>query len=230
MTDSEKGLKEMGVEIRAPNQRMPLLLYPDKRTLCETHLRPQEHYESPKFRGKIFTLTEFVPWYKQDRNTDEFTYYSDWNGFNVPSKSFEAFFDGRFDPLSDKEQALINFAKNLPRPFYLIATHKPHPGAAGVVRHELAHALWATNPGYMQEAERLVKSSDPRGLIDHLRSVGYDDSVIWDEVHAQSIKCRPDAIELIPDGLHEDMLATFLRFFPKRDLDVYLDGLNEEDK
>ena len=42
-------------------------------TLASAFLRFQEHYESPKFRGEIFSLEEFMDWYAVE--VGNFTYY-----------------------------------------------------------------------------------------------------------------------------------------------------------
>src|SRR5512138_554281 len=65
--------------------------------LASTFLRFQEHYESPRFRNRIFSLEEFMDWYAE--KTGAFTYFTDWSGFNVPSSTFEAFYRGKFNPL-----------------------------------------------------------------------------------------------------------------------------------
>ena len=39
------------------------LAFPSRYLLTSTFLRFQEHYESPHFRGKIFTREEFEDWY-----------------------------------------------------------------------------------------------------------------------------------------------------------------------
>lgn len=57
--------------------------------LASTFLRFQEHFESPSFKGKIFSLDDYKRWYikhsPNGQKTGEFTYYSDWSGFNIPS-------------------------------------------------------------------------------------------------------------------------------------------------
>ncbi|HVY01919.1 MAG TPA: hypothetical protein VHA12_04110, partial [Candidatus Nanoarchaeia archaeon] len=79
--------------------------------LTSTFLRFQEHYESPKFRGKIFSLEEYKKWYisnsPKGKETGKFTYYEDWSGFNIPGHVLEPFFQGKFDPLSLEEQHFI---------------------------------------------------------------------------------------------------------------------------
>tara|TARA_Y100000310_G_scaffold303854_1_gene342526 strand:+ start:380 stop:817 length:438 start_codon:yes stop_codon:yes gene_type:complete len=78
-----------------------------------TFLRFQEYYESPRFRGVVgFTLEEFIKWYipnsEDGRETGQFTYPSKWNAYNIPSSTLEPFYEGQFDPLSEKEQWFLD--------------------------------------------------------------------------------------------------------------------------
>ena len=219
----------MGVEIRAPNNRIPLLIYPSRELLCRTHLRPQEFYESPEFKGKVgFTLDEFMRWYPQSQGKTEFTYYTDWSGFNTPSECFAPFFDGKFNPLSQEENALVSFLKTVPQPFYMIATFKTHLRACGVVRHELGHALWRTNADYQIAARQIVERYNPQKLFNHLIEKGYDHSVMADEAHAQAIHCRQSAREFMPEKMINQMRALFLKSFPAEHLEIYTRGLQDE--
>src|SRR3990167_8171616 len=83
--------------------------------LTTTFLRFQEHYESPEFKGKIFTLEEFKKWYilnsPNGKKTGRFTYYEDWAGFNIPSEVLEPFYEGKFNPLADYEQKFLDLFK-----------------------------------------------------------------------------------------------------------------------
>ena len=83
--------------------------------LAATFLRVQEHYESPKFHGRIFSLEQYMDWYAA--RYGNFTYYKDWSGFNVPSTAFAAFYRSKFDPLSEKEKQLLRLIENLTDPF-----------------------------------------------------------------------------------------------------------------
>src|SRR5262245_26903475 len=83
-----------------------LLVFETQYELASTFLRFQEHYESPKFRKKIFSLEEFMDWYGQE-NKGKFSYFKDWAGFNIPSTEFEPFLEGKFDPLLEKEKRLM---------------------------------------------------------------------------------------------------------------------------
>ena len=69
-----------------------------------TMIRLQEFYESPykNIRGKHFTLEQYMDAYAKHKGN--FTYCSDWNGFNIPSIVIQDFFI-IFHPIRDKEKA-----------------------------------------------------------------------------------------------------------------------------
>jgi len=158
-----------------------LVQFPDQKTLASTMLRFQEHYESPNFRGQVFSREEFEKWYIEKKGS--FSYLEDWSGFNVPSTVFESFWSGKFDPLSSEEQELLDAVGKLPKPFYLIATSE-NP-VHSTLRHEIAHGLYATNPDYRAEVyahlEGLQLSPIHRMLAD---GAGYHPAVWLDECHA----------------------------------------------
>ena len=74
--------------------------------LASTFLRFQEHYGSPRFRGRRFTLEEYMDWYAAEYGG--FTYFDDWEGFNIPSWVLSPFRNGEFDPLLRKEKKLLD--------------------------------------------------------------------------------------------------------------------------
>ena len=161
-----------------------------QKELAQTFLRFQEHYESPYFKDKIFTLEEFIPWYKQFTKKEKFTYYKDWEGFNVPNYVFNEFFNGSFDPLTKKEQWLLNKVskiKSKGSPYYIIGYVK---GSKNTKKHEMAHALFYTNPSYFYEVLDALWQSDEfyykemDVLDEHLLSMGYHEDTIIDETHA----------------------------------------------
>src|SRR5215468_649159 len=115
-----------------------LLRFRTQYELTSTFLRVQEHYESPKFHGRVFTLEQYMDWYAARHGN--FTYYQDWSGFNVPSTAFGAFYAGKFDPLSEKEKQLLGLFRDLREKFYVIGIYE-----RGSLTHELAHALYFTD-------------------------------------------------------------------------------------
>lgn len=165
--------------------------FPNQLELTSTFLRFQEHFESPYFRGKVFSLEEFKSWYVRNspkgRETGEFTYYSDWLGFNIPSNMLEPFYQGKFNPLSAREKRLLDlFRKKRGSIFYIIGTS----GASNhtTLKHEIAHGLFYTNPEYKKEVLKIlddIDSNDRKSMKSYLSGRGgYHPSVFVDETHA----------------------------------------------
>ncbi len=145
--------------------------------LASSFLRIQEHYESSRFRKRIFTLEQYKEWYAAEFGA--FTYYEDWSGFNVPSSAFAPFYAGKFDPLLDKEQRLLRLFHNEREPFYVIGI-----ASAADLEHEVAHALFYTRPDYREAVLEAMRPYDTSAIEGRLASMGYHRQVITDEVHA----------------------------------------------
>jgi len=106
----------MKIGHKALAKNIHLLTFENQFDITSTLLRFQEHYESPKFKGQFFTLEEFKEWYIKNSpkgiETGEFTYYSDWNGFNIPSYVLRPFYENKFKNLSEAEKNILNIFKN----------------------------------------------------------------------------------------------------------------------
>lgn len=156
------------------------LKFKRKRDLTRHFLRFQEHFESPKFRGKVFSLSEFKPWYKKEKGKTSFTYYEDWSGFNFPSKTLKPFLEGKFNPLSGYEKKIIKTLEGYSGKFYVIGTFKDAD-----LKHELAHALFYVDDQYHAKVMKILASIDKKVFIDRFIEMrGYHPSVWDDEVHA----------------------------------------------
>ena len=59
-----------------------LVRFDSQYALASTFLRIQEHYESSRFRGRVFSLEDYMDWYAG--RFGAFTYYQDWSGFKRP--------------------------------------------------------------------------------------------------------------------------------------------------
>lgn len=155
------------------------------RDLAKLFVRIQENYESPKFRDKVFTLSEFKAWYKASRGKKRFTYYSDWGGFNVPGHIINRFRDGSFGRLSKGEKWLCSKLNAVPltEKYYVIGANVKN---ASVMKHELAHALYYTNMWYRQKVSWAMseKHESLAKVREFLRKLGYGENVIEDECHA----------------------------------------------
>lgn len=157
--------------------------------LTSTFLRFQEHYESPEFRGKYFSLAEYKKWYiknsRHGKETGKFTYHDDWSGFNFPSKVLKPFYSGKFDPLSKQEKEILTLFKEIKGRFYVIGTYgnKRH-----TLKHEIAHGFYYTDDAYRNSVLDILRRipKEDRKCINTFFSVsgGYHKSVFDDETHA----------------------------------------------
>ena len=151
--------------------------------LGNTFIRFQEHYESPnpKFRNQIFTLGEFKSWYNIEYGSN---YVTDWTGFNFPSRVLESFRHGLFDPLTNEESNLLNLLKYRHDNFYVIGAQDET-----TLKHELTHALYATNDKYKSEIDNVLDKNRKKisKTYNHLLKIGYTKEVIYDEIQAYTI-------------------------------------------
>ncbi len=160
--------------------RIFLVRFKTQYALASSFLRFQEHYESSRFRNRVFSLEQFMDWYAA--RSGAFTYYEDWSGFNVPSTAFAPFYEGRFDPLLEKEKRLLRLFARESTPFYVIGI-----AADQDLTHELAHALFFTQAAYRQAVRGAMRPYDTSGIRKRLMALGYHRSVLTDEVHAYLI-------------------------------------------
>lgn len=148
-------------------------------SLSKAFMRFQEHYESPKFKGQIFTIGQLKQWYSITYGAD--TYIRDWIGFNLPSHILQPFQNGLFDPLIPEEQELLDLFKYRKDSFYIIGANDD-----AVLRHELAHALYAYSTSYRNQINNLCKKNhkEIRPIVQYLIDKGYAKDVIYDEIQA----------------------------------------------
>lgn len=150
-----------------------------------TFIRFQEHYESPEFKGKYFSLDQYKEWYMASKKTDKFTYVDDWGGYNIPSEVLKPFYDGFFDPLSEYERQLLELFKDKKdTKFYIIGLTETN----NAQKHELGHALFYTSSEYKKEVEEVLRTIEPITLkifTDEFAStLGYHPDVFMDEIQA----------------------------------------------
>jgi hypothetical protein len=186
--------------------------------MAATMMRFQEFYESPKFRGKRFTRSEFRDWYRKKKG--KFTYYQDWgDGFNIPSSTLEPFYKNEFPYLTDKERKLLRFFRDQKgKPFYIIATAEG--SAAETFPHEIAHSLYYLNPAYRAEVEAVMRQVNTKPVKDFIyKTYGdYHKAVLDDEAHAWLMNNEED---LAHDGFDtgpyketiEKLKAVFARYY-----------------
>lgn len=166
-----------------------LLEFNSRESMCKAFVRIQEHYESPKFRGKIFGLDEFKEWYSSHNADNKFTYYADWNGMNVPSYVLSPFFRGEFDPMHKEEKELVDSFKDIKdTKFYVIGSHAKTDRVLDIITHEIAHALYYTNEDYRKWVDVILGAFNTEEIQKELKNdCGYHQDVLMDEVHAYSL-------------------------------------------
>jgi hypothetical protein len=175
----------MRIELVAP--KIYALIGQNSEEVANVMIRIQENYESPKFRNKVFTLKEFIPWYMKSKGKDTFTYFDDWSGFNVPGHIVRRFMNGKFNPLRPEEQWLVDEIKRLDikDKFYLLGYAE---NDARVIKHEIAHGLFYTNRKYRKEVlAALSVHETSQDLVGELKNHGYCDEVLVDEYHAWTL-------------------------------------------
>ncbi len=193
--------------------RTYLLQFENQVELTSTFLRFQEHYESPEFKGKIFTLDEYKKWYSEIKG--DFTYYTDWSGFNIPSHILNPFFAGDFDPLSDEEKIFLEYFKGDEHPFYIIGLYGDinTERVQKTLKHETAHGLYYTRPEYKKQVDEVLKKYDLNLIKEWLRSMGgYHESVLDDESHAYTLFGSDKIKEKIPVGMKEELEQIYNTF------------------
>ena len=156
--------------------------------------RVQEFYESPEFKGQHFDLVTYMEWYAKEgpgKEAGAFTYPKDWRGFNVPSEALAALLCGpgkipdenKYDELMKRVFMDIHHQENHHR-FYLLGAKT---GDDKTLEHEIAHGMFYVDPGYREEALKLVRRL-PAILLAELKNcladMGYDQSVFEDEINA----------------------------------------------
>lgn len=178
------------------------LKFPSQYLLNSTLIRMQEFYESPcdRFRGKFFTLDDYMDWYATNNKSGVFDYFTYWYGFNLPGEVLIEFFQTFTGELRDKErkvfQALLHtlclidseghFVGWNSKKFYIIGTFE-YEGSAKTVAHELAHAYYYLDAGYKSTCEALYACLNPvvkAKIALRLTDIGYSEDVLPDETQA----------------------------------------------
>lgn len=198
-----------------------------------TLFRYSEFYESgnKKIQGnpkaKFF---ETLKDYARRKGKGDFKYVTDWVGFNLPSWVFDkldpcSLPDGEENPydivMSDilfKISEKLHKRKN--KDFYLIAVplnfekkvekyyggkKKAKKEVKGVIKHELSHGLFYTNPEYKKTMTELVENL-PKKLRKKVDKIlrdeyGYAENVLVDEIAAfMSTGLTDEMLEVVTKG------------------------------
>lgn len=163
----------------------------NRRILAETFMRFQEYYESPEFKGRVFTVDEFAHWYAQKYGA--WTYSRDWYGFNIPAKVLAPFRDGQFDPLTDNEKKLLDICKNARGDFYVIGVTPNAEYFTETVKHEFVHGAFHVNQEYRKDVIGCLDGHRIRTIKNALSKMGYHPDVHADEANAY-VLVEPETI------------------------------------
>jgi hypothetical protein len=155
---------------------------PSQYLLTSTFLRFQEFYESPRFQGCYFSLEEFQDWYVTTRPNGQFSYYTDWSGFNFPSHVVDTLWRGGFGGgRSRKESWVLEqlWSRGATGKYYVIGTYDDR-----VTSHEIVHGLFYLNESYAKAIHEIIVEYDFEEFKQALRLAGYCEEVLVDEINA----------------------------------------------
>lgn len=198
--------------------------FKDAYSCLGTMIRIQEFYEavSKKIRGKYFTFEELMDHYAKVHGN--FTYFTDWGGFNIKGNVLIKFFDvfDKANDLTNKEADLYNYLSdripewNTGEDFYVIAVYDDW-----YLNHEIAHGLWYLSPSYQREMRkhiRFMNTKDKTRVREKLKEWGYGRSYISDEIQAymstssyKEIRKEFGIIE--PGDICSNFRKTFKKYF-----------------
>jgi hypothetical protein len=176
--------------------RIFLALFNDHYHLTNVFLRFQEGTESPdsKFRDYNFTISQWQESYIKSGPNLNFDYFEKWMGFALQGDRIKEIIDRGFIDLNKWDQTMLSFyslcANQYPDlNFVIIGLSRNELGSVDevVLKHEMAHAFYATNPKYKQKVHALIKKL-PNDLKDSMYQVlaswDYDADCLDDELHA----------------------------------------------
>jgi len=177
------------MRLREIMENLYLVRFKSQYECASTMMRMEEFYESKSInmKGKYFTLEKLMDTYA--KNHGNFTYLSDWGGFNIKGYSIQEFYElfHYHDDLSNKELKLLELLDKKisdwrDRDFYLIALHEDI-----YLKHEIAHGMWHLNKEYQNEMRKNIRNMDSSikdQVISTLKEWGYGRSCMYDEIHA----------------------------------------------
>lgn len=153
-------------------------------------LRYQEFYESPNkdFSGKKFQLVDYLKWQCTKKPKEySFTYFDDYEGFNVPGDVLDQALKIRWDDTNRYDELMKEIVDRIKSvsgdKYYLIGAASKN---SGVIDHEIAHGIYYLSEDYKTAANELVNGLgvNKYDLMDVLRDEGYGDNALLDEAQA----------------------------------------------
>lgn len=194
--------------------------YQEQEALTRAFCRLQEAYESPnpEFQNRPFTLGEYREWYSKEFGA--WTYYTDWNGFNLTSDALKPFIDGLFDPLTEEERELVNALRHRNGDYYVIGTHEDDNSFP----HEICHALYCVNQPYREDMTEAVENlTNTESIEKQLIAMGYAEDSLTDELHAylavDSKHIRDKFGVVLPDG-YEKIIEIRQKYFKELGVEI----------
>jgi hypothetical protein len=194
------------------------LQFQDRFELGAHFLRYQEYYESPKFRACDFDILTYVKWYVREHNGN-FSYFNDWEGFNLPAEELLKCAAGVKDP-----NPYDRFMESVARwcisqggyKVYLIGSTTGTK--VQCLHHEIAHGLWYTNPDYRDDQISNIRLFCYRHQplweeLDKWLRKSYASTVIDDEAQAYLATGLREV--QIPYGCRSRFVKTFKEYAPK---------------
>ena len=187
------------MKVREPLENLLHVQFIRQSDLAATFLRFQEFYESPQYKGKVFTFEEFKEWYtahnEEGKITGRFNYFYFWSAFNIPSATLKPFYEGKLDPLSGRERTFLKTFADRKKPFYIIGTFGKDndeklikDDGESLLKHEVSHGLFYLHPDYKKTALAIIDEIPievRHQIIDYFkRTGGYHTNVMKDEIHA----------------------------------------------
>lgn len=174
------------VTLTSPAKNIYLLTGESQYNVSSTFMRIQEFYESPleEIRGHFFTLEQFMDRYAEEYG--DFSYTSDWDGYNVPGhvvRQFFELFNGHFLKKEIKLKNLLSEPLHSKEPFYIIGIYDE-----GEFAHEMSHAFYYLYPEYKEACDKLTNSLPPKVLATLKQTIKdwgyYHEDVMMDEIQA----------------------------------------------
>ncbi len=184
------------MEVIEIKPRIYFARFKDQFSMCMTLLRISEHQEDP-FRGKIFTIEEYMKWYADSLGGGRFTYDKDISAmciFGHQIRSFIKKFNNKI--MSQDEKDFIEILTNIipkdilksNKKFCMICTF--HGENSIDFKHEMAHALFYLEKEYRDKVKKIIgkiKKPIKAKLIECLRDFNYNisDLEFIDEINAR---------------------------------------------
>lgn len=192
-------------------------------------IRFSEYYESIKFRGnKHITVKMIEDWWRTTEAGKESSYYDYWEGYNIFGNILLEFWNTEsLHPITKYEQEVFELFADVNDKSMRTANIIAFPTTNNVViDHEVAHVWFDIDPAYKSSQLYNISRLDKKiyeGLKKSLNEMGYNSTVVLDEIQAYMSTYVDTLNDSFPELEHLDLLAhsvpfvtTFKQFEPYR--------------